>query len=464
MKASVWNILSVAFLIGTVFLVILFGLIFLMPNQILPVAMRPVNVPDKLLLPTATETAFQFPPTWTKSPKPATATNTLEPPTATPEVTKTDTPQPSNLPGTATDFVLPSESLTNTDTPTLTRTNTRTFNPSVVIIVNGTAKTVTKTKKPSKTPTASATITPGGPTSPPAFLAIDDIVTVDQYPASVQIYPLVNDMNITGTELHIVSVSKGPYHGNVEIYSRDMILYSPNEGYTGDDAFYYKMTNVGGLTSFAWVHIYVFSGSNATPTDISLSGNTVAENGHKGDLIGTFTTTDDGPTPYHYSLVSGTGSADNGSFAVSDDGTLTANAIFNKEEKSTYSIRVRSVDSGGRFFEKQFTITITNVNEPPNFTTGGTWGVLSNTDVTRNIIALDPDVGDTAALTWVQESSPALPGTITVTGLGTNTINLTGKFPDPSFGASYIFTVTATDGSGLTAVQTFTINVTQGPP
>ena len=72
------------------------------------------------------------------------------------------------------------------------------------------------------------------------------------------------------------------------------------------------------------------------------------------------------PTPpfdtFTYTLVSGTGSTDNTSFAISGS-TLQTAAIFNFEAKNSYSIRLRTTDQGGLWFEKAFTISVTNVYE-----------------------------------------------------------------------------------------------------
>lgn len=94
------------------------------------------------------------------------------------------------------------------------------------------------------------------------------------------------------------------------------------------------------------------------PTDISLSGSTVAENAPINTVIGAFSTTDPDPTStFTYSLVSGAGSDDNASFAIMGS-VLHTSVTFNIATKSSYSIRVRSTDQGGLWFEKQFTITI----------------------------------------------------------------------------------------------------------
>lgn len=112
---------------------------------------------------------------------------------------------------------------------------------------------------------------------------------------------------------------------------------------------------------------------NRPPTDISLSANSIAENNAINDIIGAFSTVDpDNGNTFTYSLVSGTGSNDNASFNISG-ANLRAGIAFNYEVKSSYSIRVRSTDQGGKYFEKVFSISITNVVEAPtNFTSSFT--------------------------------------------------------------------------------------------
>ena len=109
----------------------------------------------------------------------------------------------------------------------------------------------------------------------------------------------------------------------------------------------------------------LLNASNSAPTDIALSASSVPENQPSGTAVGTFSTTDpDRKDTFTYALVSGTGSTDNGTFAIVGDQLKTA-ASFNFEAKSSYSIRVRSTDAGGLSIEKVFTISVINVNEPP---------------------------------------------------------------------------------------------------
>jgi hypothetical protein len=89
----------------------------------------------------------------------------------------------------------------------------------------------------------------------------------------------------------------------------------------------------------------------------------VNENLPSDTLVGTFSTSDPNPgDTFTYELVSGTGSTDNGSFNIDDD-QLRTSAVFDYETKNSYTIRVRSTDSGGLSIEKAFTILVLDVDE-----------------------------------------------------------------------------------------------------
>lgn len=179
MKMSIWNLLTILLLIGTIGLVVIFGLIFILPNGVLPQGMRPVSIPPTVVMPTSTETPFQFPPTWTKAPLKPTET---EIPTATKTPTKTNTTEPTQT-ATGSQATTLTLSVTATRTPTPSKTNT-----TVGVVVTGASKATTKTKTPTKT------LTPT--TCPPGVCgvdAIDDDVNMAMYPAFVEINVIAND-------------------------------------------------------------------------------------------------------------------------------------------------------------------------------------------------------------------------------------------------------------------------------
>jgi len=94
--------------------------------------------------------------------------------------------------------------------------------------------------------------------------------------------------------------------------------------------------------------------------DLNLSNDTIYENLPIGTEVGILSTSDlDKENTYTYSLISGIGDSDNGSFSISGD-TLFTNEEFDFETKSSYSVRIQTKDSGGEVFSKQFIINVSN--------------------------------------------------------------------------------------------------------
>ncbi|WP_345884101.1 Ig-like domain-containing protein [Shewanella algae] len=99
-----------------------------------------------------------------------------------------------------------------------------------------------------------------------------------------------------------------------------------------------------------------FSG-NQSPTDISLSNNSVSQSGGSNAVVGTLTTTDaDVGDSFSYALIAGSGDTNNGSFNLSGDSLRANNA--STLVGGSYSIRVQTTDSGNATFEKAFSLTV----------------------------------------------------------------------------------------------------------
>ncbi len=98
--------------------------------------------------------------------------------------------------------------------------------------------------------------------------------------------------------------------------------------------------------------------SNSPPTNLALSNTIVDENGGPNATVGTLLTTDpDTGDTFTYTLVGGTGSTDNGLFNIVGN-QLRATSSLDFLEAATRTVRVRTTDQGGLFFERSFTITI----------------------------------------------------------------------------------------------------------
>jgi len=167
-----------------------------------------------------------------------------------------------------------------------------------------------------------------------------------------------------------------------------------------------RSTDQGSL-SMEKVFTITVNNVNEAPTDINLSATAINENVAANAPVGTFTTADvDAANTFTYTLVSGAGSTDNGAFSISGTSLrLTSSPDF--ETKSSYSVRVRSTDQGSLFFEKQFTITVTNVNEPPSAGTVAVTGtVQAGLLLTGSYVYSDPenDAQGTSTFRWVRNA------------------------------------------------------------
>ncbi|HEV3469575.1 MAG TPA: cadherin domain-containing protein [Pyrinomonadaceae bacterium] len=202
-----------------------------------------------------------------------------------------------------------------------------------------------------------------------------------------------------------------------------------------------RVTDANSLT-FEEAFTITITNQNEAPTDIALSNDTVAENSATGTLVGNLSTTDpDAGDSFTYTLVSGTGDGDNASFQISGS-QLQTNASFDFETDSSYSVRVRSTDTGGAFFEEAFTITITDVNEGPTLTAGGVTPTFTEDGAA---VAIDPGLTVTDV-----DSTDIQSATVQITGnyqngqdllAFVNTPNITGAFN----AATGTLTLTGTD-------------------
>ncbi|MEM7537849.1 MAG: cadherin domain-containing protein [Chloroflexota bacterium] len=197
---------------------------------------------------------------------------------------------------------------------------------------------------------------------------------------------------------------------------------------------------------------------NEVPTDISLSGShTITENLGLLEAIGQFTTTDQDTGDSHsYSLVDGATSA----FTVTGS-TLQTNQGFDFETQSSYTVTVRTTDSGSLTYDETFTITVIDAPDAP------TDLVLSSTQITENLpisttigtfSTTDQDAGDSFTYTMIDGATSAF----TITG-DTLYSNMMFDFETQS---TYTLTVETRDSTNLTYSEVVTISiidVNEGP-
>ncbi|QDH20345.1 tandem-95 repeat protein [Saccharibacillus brassicae] len=213
----------------------------------------------------------------------------------------------------------------------------------------------------------------------------------------------------------------------------------------------------GGLANNGLTTVVALS-LNDAPTDMALSRQTVAEQQPSGTAVGTLSAVDpDTGETFAYSLVSGPGSADNGSFTIVGS-ELRTSAAFDYEAKALYSVRVRVVDNAGSAFEKTFEIGVTDVNDAPtNLTLSGT-AVAENEPVgtvVGSLSAVDPDTGDDFVYTLASGSGDTDNAAFAIVG---SELRTAAAF-DFETKSSYSVRVRVTDRGGLTYEKAFAIQV-----
>jgi alpha-tubulin suppressor-like RCC1 family protein len=213
-----------------------------------------------------------------------------------------------------------------------------------------------------------------------------------------------------------------------------------------------EVTTPGGTNAANTLFTY-----NSAPTDITLSASSIAENNAANATVGTLAAVDaDSGQTHTFSFVTGTGDTNNADFSI--EGTsLKITLVANFEVKSSYSVRIRTTDQGGLFFEKPFTITISNINEAPteiafnggvfeNAVVGIAAGMFSTTDA---------DAANTHTYTLVSGAGDTNNASFSISGDGLSAL---ASF-DFEAGATRSFRVRSTDQGGLFFEKQFTIGI-----
>ena len=222
--------------------------------------------------------------------------------------------------------------------------------------------------------------------------------------------------------------------------------------------YHFRLVAVSGSNFYSSDLSFTTQAANSSPTDIALSASSISENVIANSTVGTLSTTDpDAGNTFTYTLVTGTGMTDNASFNISGSNLQITNSP-DYETKNSYSVRVRSTDQGGLYFEKAFTITINNVNETPSDI------VLSASAINENVIAnstvgtlstTDPDAGNTFTYTLVTGTGMTDNASFNISG---NNLRITSS-PDFEVKNSYSIRVRSTDQGSLFYEKAFIITI-----
>jgi|GEM_PF-683351 len=212
-----------------------------------------------------------------------------------------------------------------------------------------------------------------------------------------------------------------------------------------------------------------------TPTSMALSATTISTSAANNAVVGALSSTDatSGDT-FTYTLVAGAGSTDNASFNISG-GNLQATTPSGLTA-GVKSVRVRTTDAGGNFYEQTFSITVSApANTAPTFTGGANTGLtvledaaittittamLNVTDAEQAASALTYTITTASTKGVLSKSGVALGvgGTFTQADINSGIIKYT-----PNFNANGADSVgfSVSDGAGGTlSGQTFNFTIT----
>ena len=299
----------------------------------------------------------------------------------------------------------------------------------------------------------SVTVTVTPVNDPPTGVA--DTISVDQDTTNNTLDVLTNDSISpdTGESLTITAVGTPSAGGTVTISSAGTsLVYTPASGFIGNDTFTYTVSD-GTLTSQVSVTVNVVTTDNPpTAVDDAFS---IAEDAAEAsfDVLTNDTRDTDNQT---FTLNSVGTPTQGGTARISSDGTqffYAPAADFNGSEEVTYTIR----DTGGGVSIGTATFTVAAVNDPPpadditvNSNRGDGEIVALTIDAAANV-----DSGETLTVSTF-DSATTQGGTVRV---DTASGRLFYTPPAGTFTGTDTFTYTISDGNGLTATGTVTIEV-----
>lgn len=189
---------------------------------------------------------------------------------------------------------------------------------------------------------------------------------------------------------------------------------------------------------------------NSAPTDITLTASRMAENEPSSSILGTLSANDsDEGSTHTFSLVDGDASL----FQI-DGNTLMTTESFNFEKRDSYKITIRTIDDGGLSLDKEYTISVEDVNEEPIEL------FLTNTELTEGLVS-----GSLVGLLSTVDTDNNDTHTYTLSGTDASSFQILGNellTLDPldfETKTNYDITITSTDAGGLSLNDDFSIEI-----
>lgn len=270
----------------------------------------------------------------------------------------------------------------------------------------------------------------------------DTVSTAEETAITVAV--LANDTDPDGNALTVTGFVS-PTHGTAVINGAATVTYTPAANYVGVDTFAYTVSDGQGGTAVGTVIITV-TAANDVPVAV---GDTVtASAGATSIAVLTNDTDPDGDTLTITAVTQGA----HGTVGSSAGGVVTYTPTVGYSGQDVFTYTVSDGHGGTATGTVTVTVSAVAVNRAP-VAVGDTLSAQQDMSKVISVLANDTDPdGDTLA---VATATPAAHGTVAVNANGTVTYT-----PVAGYVGQDIFTYTARDAGGLTAVGTVTVTVT----
>ncbi|SEI16964.1 T1SS-143 domain-containing protein/type I secretion C-terminal target domain (VC_A0849 subclass) [Rhizobium tibeticum] len=312
---------------------------------------------------------------------------------------------------------------------------------------------------------ATATVTVASVNDAP--VAVNDSYTTNE-DTTLHISPgglLANDSDVEQNTLSSIPVT-GPAHGTLTLSANGSFDYTPNANYNGTDSFTYKVNDGTADSAVATVNITVNPVNDApnVPSDGSGLADAVAEGAATGTLVGiTATATDvDGDT-VTYSLDDNAG----GRFTInSTTGVVTVanGSLLNYETATSHVIVIKASDASGASSTQSFTIGVSDVApSAPADGNGGT-NTVAEGAATGTLVGITATATDVNGGTVTYSLDDNAGGRFAInSSTGVVTV-ANGSLLNYETATSHMIVIKASDASGASSTQSFTIGVSDVAP
>ena len=279
--------------------------------------------------------------------------------------------------------------------------------------------------------------------------AVTDIIQITGNEPTI-IDVLGNDFDLDGDSLFIASYTQPPFGGTVTFNSDStMLIFTPDEGFTGTTTFTYTVCDEDGNCSETTVTVTVMDG-NTVPNGVE-DTYTILNN---EDIILNVLANDFDADGDSLIITEVTQPTEGGTVSINENGQLE----FSPDENYTGTVTFTYTISDGNGGTDVVTVTLNigepNTNMPPN-ANDDSYTIFNDEPITLNVTENDIDInGDEITITSVTQPSEG-----GMVSLENGELVFT---PEPNFVGTVTFTYTIEDENGET--DTATVTLTIGDP